>query len=353
MTRASRYLALITLAAIALVSCGRIGGSTFNARPADVYAVMPSMTDVRAVLGDNNWWEGPPSFQVSPLDSATAPLNVQYAVSQLYLHIGTAEELLVRYTVYDKTSSATSVMTEYSNAFGPSPSNPKVGDQVLYYGVPMSGAAPVATRTFVRVGQIIVTIVWSRKDSLPTVQQLGKVASKFVSGLKNVGKTRAAPSPVAATMLPPPNLQITYLGSAQLPVESLVVLTLVSIPDQVVALLRQLGVVTFAYGDYALNNDTHMEVQTALISFASATDATSWAGDFSPGTPDSNGIASGYVPIGGTPAAGVYHYVFTSGSYGVLMVCKASIDGEAASRECEDPMGTTAFAWKLALAGLR
>src|SRR4029077_17197090 len=198
----------------------------------------------------------------------------------------------------------------------------KVGDQVLYYGAPMSGAAPIATRTFVRVGQTIVTLVWTRKDSRPTVQQLAKVAARFVSGLKNVGKTHAAPSPVTAAMLPPPNLQITYLGSAQLPVESLVVLTLASIPDQVVALLRQLGIATFAYGDYALNNDTHMEVQTALLTFSSATDAASWAGNFSPGTPDSNGIASGYIPIGGSPAAGVYHYVFTSGSYGVLMACR-------------------------------
>jgi len=217
----------------------------------------------------------------------------------------------------------------------------------------MSGAAPIATRTFVRVGQIIVTIVWSRKDSLPTLTQLGKVASKFVSGLKNVGKSHAAPSPVAATLLPPPNLQITYLGSAQLPVESLVVLQLESIPDQIVALLRQLGVTTFAYGDYALNNDTHMEVQTALLTFSSTSDATSWASTFSPATPDSNGIANAYVPIGGTPAAGVYHYIFSSGTYGALIVCRASTDGEAASRECEDPMAATALAWKLALGGLR
>jgi hypothetical protein len=33
------------------------------------------------------------------------------------------------------------------------------------------------------------------------------------------------------------------------------------------------------------------------------------------------------------------------------MVCKPSIDGEAASRECEAPLETTAIAWKLALNG--
>lgn len=353
MTRAPRYVALIALTALALVACGRIGGTTFNAKPADIYSAMPSMADARTVLGDSNWWASPPSFEVSPLDSATTPLNQRFSVSQYYLHLGTAEQLVVRYTVYDKASSATTVMKDLANALGPSPSNPKVGDQVLYYGAQgTSGAAPLATRTFVRVGPILLAISWTRKDSLPTVQQLGKIASKFASGLNNVGKTHVALYPVDAKLLPPPNLQITALGSAQLPIESLVVLFLASIPDQVVALLRQLGVTTFAYGDYALNNDTHMEVQTALLTFSSTSDATSWASTFSQGTPDSNGIASAYIPIGGTPAAGVYHYVFSSGSYGALIVCRASIDGEAATRECEDPMATTALAWKLALGGL-
>src|SRR5712692_10832313 len=107
-----------------LVACGRIGGSTVNAKPADIYSVMPSMADARTVLGDSNWWAGPPSFEVSPLDSATTPLNQRFSVRQAYLHIGTAERLLVRYTVYDKASSATTVMTNISHALGPSPSNP-------------------------------------------------------------------------------------------------------------------------------------------------------------------------------------------------------------------------------------
>src|SRR6267143_219711 len=114
---------MITLAAVALVSCGRIGGTTFNAKPADIYSVMPSMADAQTVLGDSNWWASPPSFEVSPLDSATTPLNERFSVSQYYIHIGTAEQLVVRYTVYDKASSATTVMRELANALGPSPSN--------------------------------------------------------------------------------------------------------------------------------------------------------------------------------------------------------------------------------------
>jgi hypothetical protein len=349
-----RLVALVSLASVLLVSCARPGsGGGTNALPADIYSVIPSVDDVRTVLGDSNWWASPPSFEVSPLNSATTPLNERFAVGQYYLHLGTAEQLFVRYTVYDTTTSATKRMSDIGTALGASPSSPKVGDQVLYYGAQGSAAAPMGTRTFVRVGQIVVSISWTRKDAMPTVRQLGAIASKFAGGLKDAGKTHASIHPADAKLLPPPNLQITLLGSAQLPIESLVVLFLASIPDQVVALLRQLNVANFAYGDYALNNDTRMEVQTALLTFTTASDAASWASTFSQGTPDANGISNAYIPIGGTPAAGVYHYVFSSGSYGVLMVCRSSIDGEAATRECEDPTSTTALAWKLALTGLR
>lgn len=145
---------------------------------------------------------------------------------------------------------------------------------------------------------------------------------------------------------------MTFLGSAQLPVESLAVMSLTSIPEEFTALMRRAGISKFAYGDYALNNDTRMEVQSALLAFGAETDATDWAKTFSPGTPDAQGISFEYLPIGGTPAAGVYHFVFSSGRYGALMVCKSSVDGEAASRECEQPIHTVALAWKLKLAGL-
>jgi hypothetical protein len=92
-----------------------------------------------------------------------------------------------------------------------------------------------------------------------------------------------------------------------------------------------------------------MEVQTALLKFSAEADATSWASTFATGTPDQSGVASAYLPMGGTPAAGEYHYFFVQGVYGVMMVCKPSLDGEAASRECEDPLERTAIAWKFAL----
>ena len=352
MTRASR-IAFVVVAALLLASCAKLGTSATSVPPADVYAAFPALSDVRSLLGDINWWQGPPSFEVSPLDSATMPLNVRYSIAQQYIHLGTAEVWALRYTVYDKTSSATTRMTDLQNAFGTSPTNPKVGDQVLYYGLGGSGAAPYITRTFVRLGQIVVTIVWAQKDLSVTVQRLGKNADKAVAGLKTVLGSRAHHSLPAVDQksLPPPALNITYLGSAALPIETWVVMQNLAIPGTGLKLLQDAGVKDFAYGDYALNNDTHMEVRSSLLTFATPTAAADWASAWSPGTPDATGIASGYVPGGGTPAAGEYHYLFISGVYGGELICKPSLDGEAASRECERPMESTAISWKLALGG--
>ncbi|TMD17806.1 MAG: hypothetical protein E6I96_00120 [Chloroflexi bacterium] len=351
MTRPWHAAALVALAALAASCTASSGG--FNGRPADIYSVIPRMAEVRSLMGDSNWWAGVPSFEVRPLDAETTPAVERYSVSQEYLHLGTAEQLLVRYTVYDKVSSATSAMSSYQTNFGTSPTTPKVGDQVLYYGLAGSGGAPFVTRTFVRVGQIVVAIVWSRKERGTTVQMLARNAQKFASALKDVSKAHATPPPVDANLLPPPGLDITLLGASELPVEAFVVMILTALPDTVLALLHENGVNTFTYGDYALNNDTHMEVQTGLLKFPTSADAADWASTFGPGTPDSQGISSGYIPSGGTPAAGVYHYVFSAGPYGALIICKSSIDGEAASRECEDPVHNTAVAWKLGLGGLR
>jgi hypothetical protein len=101
-----------------------------------MYAAGPNVSDVRGLFGgDANWWQGPPSFEVRPLDAATIPFTERFSITQLFLHIGTAEQLVVRYTVYDKTGSATTQMTDLQNAFGLSPTSPKVGDQVRHPGV--------------------------------------------------------------------------------------------------------------------------------------------------------------------------------------------------------------------------
>jgi hypothetical protein len=343
-----RLLAAVVVAAVALSACAK---ATFNARPADIYAAGPSEADVRVLLGDSNWWAGPPSFDVPPLDAATRPLTERYSVSREFLRLGTDEKLAIRYTVFDKASSATALMTDLRNALGASPSTPKVGDDVLYYGAAGSGGAPYVTRTFVRLGQILVTIVWTRKDPAVTVQQLGKNAAKVVDGLKKVvaGKVRASPQPVATMELPPPGRDITLLGATRLSIDAWVVMTRTGLLGTILDLMQKGGVTDFAYGDYALNNDTHMEVQSALLKFPTSADATGWVSFFSSTEPDQYGIVSSYIPLGGTPAAGEYHYYFAEGVYGGMLICKPTQDGEAASRECENPLEATAVAWKLAL----
>jgi hypothetical protein len=353
LTRAHRLIAFLALAAVALVSCARLGSTGTNAQPADIFAAGPTVSDVRALFGDSNWWQGAPSFEVRPLDAATVSFMERYSITQRFIHIGSAEQLLVRYTVYDTTSSATTQMTNFQNAFGTSPTSPREGDQVLYYGLGGSGGAPYITRTFVRVGQVILQIIWSRKDGVATLQQLGTNAAKFVSGLKKAmaAKVHASPPGVDPKLLPPAGLDITFLGAAQLPIEAWLIMDQLAIPAPLATQLHSQGVNNFVFGDFALNNDTHMEVQAAVLTFMTATEATDWANNFSTSAPDQTGISTAYIPGSGVEGAGEYHVLFAAGTHGAMLVCRATVEGEAASRACEGPQTRTALAWKLSLGG--
>jgi hypothetical protein len=349
LTSAQRWTAFVAAGAVMLVSCAKIGSGGTTAQPADIYAAGPSVSDVRALFSDNNWWPGTPSFEVRPLDAASTPFTQRFSITQRFLHIGSAEEFDVRHTVYDKVSSATARMTEVQGALGASPTSPKEGDQVLYYGLVSGGGAPYITRTYVRLGQIITEIDWSRKDGIPTVAQLGRNAAKVIDGLKKVtaGKARPSPLTVNANQLPPPGLDVTLLGSTQLPIEAWLVMADVALPGPVATLLHGEGVDNFVFADYALNRDTHMEVRAALLTFASAADANDWVNTFGPGTLDQNGISSGYLDN-----VGEYHYLMATGKTGAMLVCRSTIDTEAASRACEAPMERTAISWKLSLTGV-
>jgi hypothetical protein len=346
-----RALAALVVAMMAMAACGK--SSNLVAGPAEIYAGAPTQADIRTLLRDDNWWAGVPSFRLLPLDAATFPLNERFGITQPYVHLGTSEDLVVRYDVFDTTSSATSLMSSLKSAHSGSPTSPKVGDDTLYTVLLGEGGAPFIYRTYVRVGQVIVTIGWAHRDPAPTVQQLSRNANKVVDGLKKAlaGKLRASLKPVGTNDVPPPGRDITPLGSARMPIEAWVVMNRIALMDTFLQLIKKTGIADFAFGDFALNNDTHMEVQTALVRFASVADATEWASIATGNPPDQSGIASTYLPTGGTPAAGEYHYVFAAGTYGALLVCKPSLDGEAATRECEGPMERTALSWKIALGG--
>ena len=350
-----RALSLVSFAAVLTVACGQ-QQSSVTARPAATYAAAPTQSDVRKLMGDDQWYAGPPTFDVSPLNSLSRSGKLKYAVTVAYLHLGTAEEIAAKYAVYDTASSANTVMSDVQSTYGPTATSPKVGDQVLYYAFVGGSAAPHVGRIYVRISQMVVEIAWANKDAPPKVDQLARIARGFVSRVQTSGKGKAAPppspTPLAARELPPPGLDLTLLGSAHLPIESITVMIGSALPDALASLMHQSGVDTFAYGDYALNNDTHMEVQTALLTFGSSLDASSWAKTFGPGMADNSGIYWEYVPESGSPAAGEYHYVLATNNYGIYMICKSSTAGEAASRECENPTHRTAVAWQLALQGV-
>ena len=351
MIRKLRAGALAVLLLSVLASCARPGSSSAaNARPLDLYAAEPTADDVRALLGDATWWPGPPSFGVRPLDAASMPFEERFHVVQRFAHIGTAETLDVELTVWNSTSAATTQMTNLQSAFGTSASGPKVGDQVLYYGSQGSGAAPYQTATFARVGQATVTITLARKDGFPSVSLLGRIATKVVSRLNQVlaGKLHAtALSATDVGQLPPRGPDMTLLGGARLPIEVVVVMLGFASPDALAGILHGSGADTVLFGDYVLDDDTHMEVRAGLIDFSSEQQANDWIGALrGSATPDASGIASFY-----DDATGQYFTLFTVGARGAMLVCRSTADGEAASRACETPLSRVGPSWQLSLAG--
>jgi hypothetical protein len=342
-------LAFLALVAIAAGACTRglsTGTSATNTQPADLYTAMPQVSDVRTLLGDQGWWAGPPMFEVRPLDVASMPFNQQFSVGENYVHVGSAEMFSVDYEVWKDTAAAKSHMSTVQSALGTSVvAGPKVGDQAIYYGSQASGAAPFQTVTIVRVGQVISLIGLDLKDGFPKVAQLGKIAAKVVSRLKDVmaGKLPSTPLSTAdAALLPPANLDITMLGATRIPVESALVMMGAPSFDALAQTLRGSGVSDVVFGDYALNNDTHMEVRAAVFTFSTATNASDWIAGVRGTTP------AGELGLY-DDAHSWYIFPFAAGTSAALLICRSTADTEAASRACETPMSRVTAVWKLSL----
>ncbi len=339
---------MIGVLAVVASACTRPASPGSSATPSDFYGANPTLADVRSLLGDINWWPGPPSFGVRPLDSATMPFNEKFHVITRFAHLGTAETLDIEYTLWDSTSSATTQMTNIQSALGTSASGAKVGDQALYYGSQTSGAAPFGTETFVRIGAVVTTIALNLKDGLPTVAQLGKLATKVTSRLKDVlsGKVHVSPLPANdALLLPPKGPDLTLLGSLVLPIEAVVVMLGFESPEALAQILHTNGVDSIVFGDYALDNDTHMEVRASMFNFTTTQDAVTWVDELRGANPfDANGIATFY-----DASSGQYFSLFTSGSKAAIFVCRATSDAEAASRACEAPLSRLGPTWMLSL----
>jgi hypothetical protein len=345
-----RLIAVIALMTITLGACTRSSSTGSNAQPMDLYGANPSLADVRSLLGDINWWPGPPSFGVRPLDSASMSFREKFHVVTRFSHIGTAETLDLEYALWDSTSSATTQMTNAQAAFGTSVTGPKVGDQVLYYGSQTPGAAPYGTVTFVRVGQVVTTITLNLKDGFPAVAKLGKIASTVTSRLKDVlsGKVHVSPLPVSdESLLPPRGPDITLLGSLTLPVEAVVVMLGFASPEVLANVLHGTGIDNIVFGDYVLDNDTHMEVRAGLFNFVTSQEATTWVDELRGSyNLDQNGIATFY-DVG----SGQYFSLFATGTKAAILVCRSTSEVEAASRSCESPLSRVGPAWQLSLSG--
>jgi hypothetical protein len=344
-----RLLASLVLLSVIASACSiRSSSVSGRVQPVDFYAANPSLADVRTLLGDSNWWPGPPSFGVPPLDSASMPFSEKFHVITRFAHLGTAETLNIEYTLWDSTSTATAQMTSIQSAFGTSASGAKVGDQALYYGSKLSGAAPFGTVTFIRTGQVVTTITMGLKDAFPTVALLGRIATKVGARLKDVlsGKVHVSPQPATdALVLPPMGPDLTLLGSAELPIEAVVVMLGFESPEALARILHTSGVDNIVFGDYALDVDTHMEVRAGVFNFTVSQDAATWVDELR-GTHqfDANGIATFY-----NDGSGEYFSLFTVGTRAAILVCRSTADAEAASRACEVPMTRIGPAWMLSM----
>ena len=339
---------MVLLAVVASACTVRPSSAASNVHPADLYGANPTLSDIRSLLGDDTWWPGPPSFGVRPLDSATMPFNERFHVITRFSHLGTAETLEIEYTLWDSTSSASAQMTNIQSALGTPVTGAKVGDQALYYGSPNSSAAPFGTATFVRQGQVVTSISLNLKDAFPSISLLGKIATKVNSRLKDVlsGKLHVSSLPATDTLLlPPKGPDLTLLGSLVLPIEAVVVMLGFESPEALAQILHGNGADSIVFGDYVLNDDTHMEVRAGVFTFTTNQDAATWIDLLRGSTQfDSNGIATFY-----NDGSGQYFSLFSSGAKAAILVCRATSAAEAASRACEQPLSRIGPAWMLSL----
>jgi hypothetical protein len=326
-----------------------------SARIIDVYAASPSSTDAHSLLGGGDWWTSAPTFAQRPLNAATMSSSIQYQVIRRYGNVGTAETWKVVYTQFASSSAANAVMTNIQNNAGAGVSGPKVGDMSLYYGQQLTqtsgtsqGGAPFETLTIIKSGPFLIESTWDRKDGFPSVDQLAAIGRVLASRLKDAMSGKIRGTIISAgdlALLPPPNAAMTLLGAVRLPVEAVPLMLNAAAPTEVQSLFKDLSVSDFVYGDYALDEDTHMEVQAAIFKFSNPADAGSVFDTFRGGdTPDANGLVKSYNDATGP---GQYDVEFQQGSYVGLMICRSTSEesNEAASRACETPIEVVSAAW--------
>ncbi len=310
-----------------------------------VYGAGVSLTDVRGLLGSNDWWQQTPTFLVRPLDLPDIPENLRFGIALQFVHIGTAESLTITSAVYKTTSDATTHISDIQSRNTSTTSSPKVGDQSLYYGYrSYSHTALYSMFAFARSGQVDISVDLEKDAGFADLNLMGRIAGKAVSRLKDVLSGKAHPSPLTKAdknLLPPAGSEVTLVGSTRLPIESLVASLSSPAPQSLVDNFHQLGVSDFLYADYALDADLTMEVKANLLTFPSASEANSFINaEVGASNLDATGTAIGY-----NAASGQYYGFFLSGVYVGIIFCTPTQPGTAASRACEQPFTQVIAAW--------
>jgi hypothetical protein len=335
----------VVLAAVVIGACAR-SPSTIHVSPQEIYASGLPTDTMQSLLGGTDWWPGPPSFEVRPLKIETMPQQIEFSITSRYQNIGSSDTFEVLTQVWDSTTSASAHMSGVQNLLGTSLKGPNVGDQALYYQQgPGPGSPSYTTVEFVRLGQTVATLTWTRGSAFATIAQIGKVATKVVSRLKDVlaGKVRPSPQPSADTsLLPPVGTDITLLGMARLPIEAFPLMMSVAAPKDLATTLHNLGVNDFLFADYVLDNDTSMEVRAAVLTFSVSSDAQGLVDAFRGGSDTANPIFVTYQDISGP---GQYYLMFAAKAQFAILICRSTSLTQAASRSCENPLTRVGQAW--------
>jgi len=342
-------LATVIVAMLLVAGCTRSTGTAGGGTPDQIYAAGPSTQDVRSALGSDTWWPSTPAFMIRPLGLPTMPDNVRFSISQHFIHVGSSEQLVATYEVWDTLTNAKAIFNFLKNG-QTTLTGPRAGDDVFYYqGKGYTDTSLFESTAMLRVGQVIVAIGLTNAQGYAPTSQMGRLANKLVTRLKSSLSGKVKPSPLPSSdqqLLLPLGTDVTLAAAVNLPIEAGAELLGAASPQDVTDSFTSRGVKDFLYGDYALNADLNMEVRAVVFSFPSDADATSWI-DLAIGKSnlDANGIASGYAA-----SIGEYYAFILAGSHVGMLFCNSLSPYEAASRACETPMGRLIDSWQTRLA---
>lgn len=341
---------MVAVAALLVgAACTRSSGpSNGGGTPQQIYAAGPTVQDVRSALGSDTWWPVTPSFHIRPLDLPNMPESESFAITQHFVHVGSAEQLVVEYIVWTQTAYAT-LFFSFEQGNVTTQSGPKAGDQTIYWG----SHTPTDTALYdsfalIRQGPDLIQIALSRGAGYEDTSTMGRLATKLDNRLKGALKGTVRPTPLPSTdasLLLPLGTAVTLAGAVRLPIQAGAELLGAASPQDVVDSFTKLGVNDFLFGDYALNADLNMEVRAIVFTFSNADDASSWI-DLAIGKNnlDASGVAAGY-----SASVGEYYAFILSGSHVGMLFCNSLDVYQAASRACETPMADLIGAWQTRL----